>query len=91
MTSPFSVFNWRGVEVDVVDEAEVGGNGDVSDATMDATVLALDDIGVVDVVDVVVVGVPANDEDMTVDEDDGESAPLFWNEKLNGACMPPKN
>ena len=89
MISPFSVFNCRGV-VEDADDDEVGGSGDVSDATMDATVLALEAIGVVAVVDVVVVGVPPNDDAM-IDDEDGEIAPLFWNERLNGVCIPPKN
>ena len=70
MISPFSVFNCRGV-VEDADDDEVGGSGDVSDATMDATVLALEAIGVVAVVDVVVVGVPPNDDAM-IDDEDGE-------------------
>ena len=89
MISPLSVFNCRGVAEDA-DDDEVGGSGDVSDATMDATVLALEAIGVVAVVDVVVVGVPPNDDDM-IDDEDGEIAPLFWNERLNGVCIPQKN
>ena len=66
---------------------DVGGRGDVNDATIDATLV---DEGVVVVVIGVVVDVPENDDDA------GEIAPppaaAAGKARLNGAgCTPPKN